>query len=617
MSRRQLCAILLALCTWSAGAQAADAIDHVEPPHWWVGMQSPTLQLMLHGPRLAEFTPQLNARGVRVLRSTRSANPNYLFVDLDLQPDAPPQVLDLRLQRGRELLHRPYELRAREPGSAERRGFDARDVILNLVPDRFANGDPSNDNRPGMPDEAKRADDQAGRHGGDIRGIAEHLDFIAAMGYTMLWPTPLLENNQPAYSYHGYAITDLYRVDPRFGSNDDYLRMVAAARAKGVGVIQDIVLNHIGSGHWWLRDLPAPDWLTHEARFVPTMHARTAVSDPYASQEDRRDFTEGWFGPNMPDLNQKNPLLATYLIQYTLWWIEEAKLSGLRIDTYGYSDTAFLADWSRRVMQEYPNFSLVGEEWSANPVVVSYWLAGQPDTRGYRSSMPGMIDFPLHEALRRALTADEGMFTGFNELYAALANDRLYPDPMRMVVFEGNHDVPRLFSVLHEDLALWKMAIVYVLTTRGVPQLYYGTDVLMTSPTQRDDGATRRDYPGGWAGDKVNGFTGEGLTAQQREAQAFLRKLLNWRRGASEIHHGRLMHYAPERGTYTYFRYDERRKLMVAMNKSREAVTLPTARFHEMLAGITSARDVLSGHTVDLHESLTVPARGVLLLELK
>jgi glycosidase len=599
-----------------ARAVAADALERIEPPNWWVGMRHAQLQLMLHGERIAEFTPSLEHPGVRLVSTTRTPNPNYLFIDLQIEPQAAPGTLDLRLRRGATVLHCAYPLLAREPGSAQREGFGPRDAILNLVPDRFANGNPGNDNLPGFAEKAQRADDAAGRHGGDIQGIADHLDYIAGLGYTMIWPTPLVENNQPKYSYHGYAATDLYKIDARFGSNDDYRRLVAQARAKGIGVIQDIVLNHIGSNHWWMKDLPAPDWLTHGGRFQPTAHARTAISDPYASQADRDDFTQGWFTENMPDLNQQNPLLATYLIQNTIWWVEWAGLAGIREDTYGYADTAFLAEWSRRVMQEYPRLNIVGEEWSTNPVVVAHWLRGRTNADGHVSHTPSMMDFPLHDTLRRALVADDGMFTGLNELYAAMVNDQLYPEPRRMVLFEGNHDVPRIWSVLGEDLALWKMAMVYVATMPRTPQFYYGTEVLMTSPTQRDDGATRRDLPGGWPGDKVSAFTGEGLSAQQKEAQAFLRRLLNWRKTQPVVHDGRLMHYAPRDGTYVYFRYGGGRKVMVALNKGRAAATLDSARFHEMLAGHAAGTEVFSGQRIDLRRAITLPPRSAMLLEL-
>jgi len=610
-------ALLLGLAAQAPAWAATAPLERVEPPHWWVGMKHPGLQLMVYGRGIGDTQPALQHRGVRIKGVQRVANPNYLFVDLELAPDTRPGTVALEFRRGPQVVARhAYRLEARAPGSAERQGFGPRDTILNLVPDRFANGDPGNDNLPGFADAAKRSDDQAGRHGGDIRGIERLLDYIAGMGYTMIWPTPLMENNQRAYSYHGYAATDLYKIDARFGSNEDYRRLVQRAKAKGIGMIQDVVLNHIGNEHWWMRDLPSPDWLGYDNRFVPTEHHRTAVMDPYASKADKKNFTAGWFTQTMPDLNQKNPLLATYLIQHTLWWVEYADLAGLRIDTYGYSDTAFLSEWSRRVMQEYPKLNVVGEEWSGNPVVVAYWLRGRHNADGFVSQTPSMMDFPLHEALRRALKADDGMFTGFNDLYAAMVNDRLYPEPQKMVLFEGNHDVPRIFSVLGEDLGLWKIAMVYVATMPRTPQFYYGTEVLMTSPTTRDDGATRRDFPGGWAGDKVNAVTGEGLSAQQREAQAFLRKLLTWRKGQPAVHHGQLTHYAPEGSTYVYFRHDGQRRVMVAMNKGSQPATLNLDRFEEVMGGTRTGHDIFSGRALEFGDKLTLQPKSVMVLEL-
>lgn len=619
-----LARLLLACAAMCAQAPALAhlAIDHVEPPNWWVGMRDHRVQLMLHGPQVGTASVELQASDVRVVSTTRLANANYLFVDLEMAPNAKPQTLQLQLRTpaqhgtgGGDVTALPYPLLAREPGSAQRLGFGPQDAILNLVPDRFANGDPRNDSVTALAERANRSA-PAGRHGGDIQGLIDHLDYIAGMGYTMVWPTPLTENDQPNYSYHGYASTDLYKIDARFGSNADYRRLVDAAHAKGLGVIQDIVLNHIGAGHWWMRDLPAPDWLTHGGHFVPTEHFRTSVSDPYASADDHANFTQGWFTDRMPDMNQRNPLVATYQIQNTIWWIETAGLSGLRVDTYGYSDTAFLSDWSRRVMQEYPRLSIVGEEWSSNPVVVAYWLRNAWHRDGFVSYTPGMMDFPLFDTLRRALEADETMTTGFSELYAALVNDQLYPEPQNMVLFEGNHDVPRLYSALHEDLALWKMALVYVATMPRTPQFYYGTELLMTSPTTRDDTATRRDFPGGWAGDRVNAFTGEGLSPQQKQAQAFMRRLLTWRKQEPALHRGRLMHFTPQRGTYTWFRVLGDRKVMVVLNKNREAVSIDTARFHEVLRGDERATDVFSGAAVDL-KHLTVAPRSATVLQLQ
>ncbi len=600
-------------------AAAAGHVDRVEPPHWWVGMAEPRLQLMLHGPGIAAFTPRLpapGAPGVQLLSSTRGSSANYLFIDLEIAADAKPGPITLELQQGAQRLALRYELRARAPGSAQRESFGPADAILNLVPDRFANGDPANDNRPGFPDPANRASDEHGRHGGDIQGIAQRLDYLRDLGYTAIWPTPLAENRQQRYSYHGYGITDLYRIDERFGSHADYLALVRAARQRGIKMIQDVVLNHIGLGHWWMADLPTPDWITHGGRFVPTQHHRTAVSDPYAAQVDRDDFTRGWFVREMPDLNHRNPLLATYLVQNTIWWIEEAELAGLRIDTYGYSDAAFLAEWSRRVLQEYPRMNIVGEEWSGNPVVVARWLRGSAiPAGGHRSHSASMMDFPLHEALRRALPMRDAQ-EGAKTLYTALVNDVLYPEPLKMVYFEGNHDVPRIWSVLGQDLALWKMAMVHVATMPRTPQFYYGTELLMDSPTVRDDGATRRGFPGGWAGDAVDAVSGRGLTAQQREAQDFLRRLLTWRRGTPVLHQGRMTHYAPEQGSYVWFRHDGRQRVLVAINLSNANLELDTARFAENMRADETGTDPLSGQRHRLQGKLPLAPRSVRVLQL-
>ncbi len=579
-------------------------------------MKNDRLQLMVHGRNVADSTPELRYAGVRIEHVTHLANKNYLFIDLRIATAAKPGNVPITFRRGNNTQTIQYPLKMRTPGSAQRKGFSNADVILNLMPDRFANGNLANDDQPGFEDKANRGDDSAGRHGGDIQGIIDHLDYIAAMGYTAIWPTPLTENNQPKYSYHGYATTDTYRIDPRFGSNEDYRRLVQVARSKGIGVIQDMVPNHIGSNHWWMKDLPSPDWINHAGQFAPTNHARSAVSDPYAAPADALGFNTGWFDTSMPDPNQRNSLLATYQIQNTLWWIEYAGLSGLRIDTYGYSDKIFLANYSRRVMEEYPNLNMVGEEWSGNPVLVSYWLRGRRQSDGYLSSMPSMMDFPLHEALRRALIEPDSLHSGFTTLYEALVNDRLYPEPANMVLFEGNHDVSRLFSAVNEDQALWRMGLVYVLTMPRIPQLYYGTELQMTSPKQRDDGAIRRDFPGGWPGDRVNAFTGAGLSDTQRDAQSFVRTLLNWRKTQPVVHHGKLRHYVPEDGTYVYFRYDASNTVMIAFNKNVMPRTLDSNRFREFLDKDASGTDILTGKPVNLGENVSLPARSVMVIQL-
>jgi glycosidase len=598
----------------TAAVHAQDyRIDHLEPPFWWAGMKHQKLQLMVHGKRIADLDPVLDYPGVRIDSITRVTNRNYMFIDLAVSDKAAPGKFDIRFRNAGTNISYSYQLMVREPGSAQRIGFNSADAIYQVMPDRFANGAPANDSLPSLSEKSNRQLG-GGRHGGDIQGIIDHLDYIAAMGFTQLWPTPLVENDMPSYSYHGYAATDHYKIDARYGSNDDFRRLSAQARNKGIGVIQDVVLSHIGLEHWWMKDMPMPDWTNHAGKFVPTMHHRVAVQDKYGSEADRQNFTTGWFGPHMPDLNQTNPLVATYLIQNNIWWIEYAGLSGLRIDTYGYSDGAFLTEYTRRIMDEYPNLNMVGEEWHKSPAVVSHWQRGKLNFDGYASSLPSLMDFPMMYAMRTALTDQEA---GFNEAYETLSLDYLYPDPGKLVLFEGNHDIARLYSVVGEDFDLYKMDLVFTMTMPRIPQFYYGTEILMTSTvTGRDDASYRRDFPGGWAGDKVNAFTGAGLTRKQRDAQAFVGKLVNWRKSQPVIHHGKTMQFGPENDTWVYFRYNDTKRVMVAFNKNPKPASLPTVRFQEMLKGAKSGVDALTGTSYDLSNALALPARSVVILEI-
>ena len=611
-------AALLLLCASAlpAAAQAAKyRIDHMEPPFWWAGMQHKSVQLMVHGPGIADLDPSIAYPGVTIERVTRVANRNYLFIDLLLGERATPGKIEIAFANGSRRASHTWQLMAREPGSAQRVGFSSKDAIYQVMPDRFANGNPANDSVAGMADKPDRANG-GGRHGGDIQGMIDRLDYIAGMGFTQIWPTPLVENDMPAYSYHGYAATDHYKIDARYGSNDDFRRLSREAQKRGIGIIQDVVLSHIGSNHWWMKDMPTPDWTNHAGKFVGTQHHRVAVQDPYASKADSLNFTTGWFTESMPDMNQTNPLVANYLIQNNIWWIEYAGLSGLRIDTYGYSDKAFLAEYTRRLMAEYPSLNMVGEEWSKSPNVVSHWQRGKVNFDGYVSHLPSLMDFPMAEAMRAALSSKDA-HAGLTDIYEALSFDYLYPEPGNLVLFEGNHDIARLFSVVGEDLNLYKMALAWVMTMPRIPQFYYGTEVLMTSTVgARDDASYRRDFPGGWTGDKVDAVSGAGLSAQQREAQAFVRKLVNWRKSQPLVHSGKTMHFGAENGTYVYFRYDGAKKVMVALNKGMSAAVLPTARFGEMLAGVASGVDVISGQRHGLAGSLTLPPRSVLILEL-
>ncbi|PNS08941.1 glycoside hydrolase family 13 protein [Solilutibacter silvestris] len=609
-----LCCFLFAI----AIPAGATTIDHLEPASWWVGMKHHRVELMVHGDGIAATTPRLQRAGVTIVDVQQATNPNYLFVTVDVAGNAKPGAFDIEfVEHGKVVAKHPWRLDARAPGSAQRHGFDDRDAIYLITPDRFANADPRNDSVAGMKEAANRSD-AFGRHGGDLAGIRQHLDYIAGLGFTQAWITPVLENDQPKQSYHGYAITDLYHVDPRFGSNGDYRALSQEARARGVGLIMDVVLNHIGSGHWWMRDLPSSDWINNGGKFFHTNHRRTTIQDPHAAAADRRTFVEGWFGPDMPDLNQRNPHLARYLIQNTLWWIEYAGLSGIREDTFGYADTQFVSDWGKAVMDEYPHFAMVGEEWSTNPAIVAHWQRGKVNPDGHVPYMTSMMDFPIHTALRSALLQPETQWeSGWVPLYETLSNDFLYPDPDRLVIFAENHDTTRLLAQVDGDIGLWKIAMAYIATMRGVPQFYYGSEVLLRGPKERNDGQLRADMPGGWAGDAANAFTGAGLSSAQRDAQDYVRKLFQWRKRTPVVQTGKLTHFAPEGPVYVYVRHDGAHAVMVALNKGDTGKVIALDRFADFVKVGDHARDVLGEKDVQLGATLSLPAKSETILELR
>jgi len=607
-----MCGFLMAM---SVSAKEFE-IKHLEPLNWWVGMHHPELQLMVNGDNISALTPSINYEGVTLVGVEKTDNKNYLFVNLRVADTTKPGKFKIAFKQGeKEVTSVEYRLDSRIKNSAERKSFDAKDVIYLLVPDRFANGNPTNDTQKSLLEGVDRSK-SGGRHGGDIKGVQDHLDYIASMGYTMVWPTPFIQNDQENYSYHGYSATNHYQVDARFGSNEDYKNLVVAANKKGLGMIQDIVLNHIGSGHWWMKDLPAKDWVNFPDKYTETTHRRTTLHDIHVAADDRELFSSGWFVGSMPDLNQRNAHLATYLIQNTIWWIEYANLSGVREDTYSYSDKNFLAVWSKAVTDEYPNLNIVGEEWSPNTAIVSSWQKGKVNANGYVSSLPSLMDFPTNYATVEAFSEPEGFATGFVKLYECLANDFLYADPMHLVIFPENHDTPRIFSVVNEDINLYKNVMVYFATLRGIPQFFYGSEVLLKSPKERDDGVVRSDMPGGWAGDKVNAFTAKGLSAQQKEAQSYVKFLLNWRKTNAAIHEGKLLHYVPREGTYVYFRYTDNKKVMVVLNKNAKDTNLDLSRFHEMLDGNAQGKEVFTNASVDLTKPLALKAMTPVIIEM-
>lgn len=603
-----------------ATAIAGAAVDRVEPPHWWVGMKDPVLQLVISGPGVAALQPHLAHPDVSLQSTLRGDSPNYLFVYLRIAPTAKPGQLSIDLLKdGKSQQRLAYQLRERAPGSAQRKGFGSEDAIYLLMPDRFARGGGSAGGPDVHRDLADRLDrtDPDARHGGDLEGIRQRLDYIAGLGFTQIWPTPLNENAQPRYSYHGYAITDHYRVDPRFGSLDDYRRLVREAKGKGLGFIHDIVLNHIGHHHRWVSDPPTMDWLNQPLSRVRTNHAHISVQDPHGAQSDRDGFIGGWFDSSMPDLNTQQPLLADFMVQNTLWWIEEMGLSGIRQDTYSYADKEFLARWSARVMAEYPRLGLVGEEMSDHAPMVAYWQRGQHNHDGYRSSMPSMMDFPLLASLRKALMTPEGHQQGWYSLYEGLGLDFVYPDAGQLMLFADNHDTTRLMAAVKGDEALWRMGMVFVATAPRIPQFFYGSELGWYGPDPRNDGVLRADFPGAWAGDAKDAVSGRGLSPAELRTQSWVRHLFNWRKGQALVHHGQTRQYMPRDGAYVFFRFDplRRGRLMVVMHKGDTAMMLKLDRFAEMVQPGRAARDVFSGERFTLGDSLTVPARGFRILE--
>ncbi|MCS6929355.1 MAG: glycoside hydrolase family 13 protein [Saprospiraceae bacterium] len=599
---------------------ATPAAYRLDPPNWWAGMRHHQVEILLYRPNLQAFNVRLGrTRGVALQRVVRGDSPNYLFLTLNISPKAPPQVVPIILTHrdSAELSFTaefPILARNSEPKA---QGLSSRDVIYLLMPDRFANGDPSNDYVPGML-EAPARDSLLGRHGGDLKGILEHLDYLKDLGITALWLNPELENDQPEASYHGYAITDFYRIDRRLGTNELYRRLVRACHQRGLKVIRDVVTNHIGHHHHWMRDLPMRDWVNTWPVMTQTNYRATTLLDPYASEHDRKRFSDGWFVPSMPDLNQRNPHLATYLIQQAIWWIEYAGIDALRIDTYTYSDQAFMSQFCRTLRNEYPNLFLFGEIWEHGVIAQGFFADNQPMRRAnFDSDLPSVLDFQLCFAIREALTREQGWTEGVAKLYYTLIEDYFYEAPMRNVVFIDNHDLTRFFSVVDEDLNRWKCGIAWLITTRGIPQIYYGTEILSTGFEAPSHGNIRKDFPGGWPNDPVNKFTPEGRTPQEQEAFLFLRTLLHYRYRTPALYAGRLMHFIPERGVYVYFRYDDAQTIMIILNTSKEERLLELERFAERLNSFRFGIDVVSGQTIALGKSLTIGPYTPLVLELK
>ena len=608
---------LFVLMSFLPSTAVAQQIDRIEPPFWWAGMKNASLQLLVHGKDIGKTRPVINHSDVTLKEAVLVENPNYVFLNLEIADDAKPGSFQITFETGKKkAISYTYVLMERAKGSAERKGFNNSDVIYLLMPDRFANGNPQNDNIPGMLEKADRSNPN-GRHGGDIKGITDKLDYFNDLGVTAIWLNPLVENNMPAYSYHGYAITDFYNIDARFGTNEEFRLFVEAAHKKGLRIIKDMVFNHFGTYHWWMNDLPTKDWVNQWPAFTRSNYRGGTLTDPYASEADKKLMLKGWFDSSMADFNQDNPFVSKYLIQNSIWWVEYAGLDGIRMDTYPYSGKTFMADWMKHLRYEYPNFSVVGEVWLNTAPQVAYWMEDAPNADGYNSHLNYLFDFPLKYAIGSAFNEKNEWSTGISRLYESLSLDFLYSNPQNMINFADNHDTDRIFTLLKEDLRKLKMTMAFLMTVRGFPQIYYGTELLMTGWEHQGHGSIREDFPGGWPDDKTNAFTAEGRSTEQNEAWDFMRKLIHWRKEKTVIHEGKMTHYVPEDGVYVYFRYNEKESVMVIINNNEESRTFKTDRFNENLNGFTSGTDILHRTYFDQLRMISIPAMSVRIIELK
>ncbi|MCB0641605.1 MAG: glycoside hydrolase family 13 protein, partial [Phaeodactylibacter sp.] len=589
----------------------------VEPPCWWVGMAHPTVELLIYDKDIRDFEPSLQHPGVQILEVTRLQNPNYQFILLEVSPGAQVGTFEIFFKKaGVPERTINYELKARHFSPDTRQGLTSADFIYLLMPDRFANGDPSNDSFADMNQVGINRDKMYFRHGGDLKGIQDRLDYFVELGATALWLNPVLENDEHYESYHGYAVTDHYQIDKRFGSNEAYVAFVEACHAKGLKVVMDIIHNHVGDQHWFIQDLPDEDWIHQFDNYLQTTYRAPTLMDPYASRDDRKRMSDGWFDRHMPDLNQQHPQLANYLIQNNIWWVEYTGQDAYRIDTYAYPDQAFMADWGKRMQREYSDFNFFGETWVHGMGVQSQFTQNNELRKDYNSYLPGITDFQVYYAINDALNVPQGWTEGVARLYFTLAQDFLYEDPYRNVIFLDNHDLSRFYSVIGEDVRKFKSGITMLLTLRGIPMLYYGTEIGMKNFTD-PDGKVRGDFPGGWTADPVNKFKATGRSAAENEVWNYVSTLATYRKETPALQNGRLTQFVPEDGFYAYFRYDAEKTVMVVMNLHPEARSLKTDRFQEFLAGYTHAVDIPTGRSYTALSTLNLAPYEALVLELK
>ena len=613
--------ISLALILSSMTMQAATKIDHIEPENWYVGMKNSLLQLMVYGKNIRDSRVSVDYPGVKIDSLVRLDSPNYLFVYLNLS-GAKPGNMVLNID-GKKV---NYPLKARTMSGDKRIGFDNSDVLYMLMPDRFASGrnitKPMKGLNPYVVDRSK----PSLRHGGDLEGVRQHLDYFNQLGVTALWFTPVLENNSPDMNsqstYHGYATTNYYRVDPRFGTNEDYARLVAEAHAKGLKVVMDMIFNHCGYDHPWVKDMPSKDWFNTpewmkkgDSYYLQTSYKLTPVLDPYASKVDKRETVDGWFVRSMPDLNQKNPHVMTYLIQNSEWWIETVGIDGIRMDTYPYADRKAMSQWMKILNEEYPNFNTVGETWVTEPAYTAAW---QKDSKlsKVNSYLKTVMDFSFYDKINLAKHEEtDAWWKGLNRIYNSLCYDYLYENPSSVMAFIENHDTDRFLENGKDTLAL-KQALALLLTINRIPQLYYGTEVLMNGTKEVTDGNVRCDFPGGFVGDKHNAFTAEGRTKAENSMFNWLSKLLKWRRNNMVITKGKQIQFIPYKGVYVIARQWNDQTILTILNGTSQPVTLPLDRYAEVIGNHQEAKDVISGRKVKLGSELQLKARDTKVIEL-
>ncbi|CAM4118232.1 glycoside hydrolase family 13 protein [Gillisia hiemivivida] len=594
-------------------------IDKVEPPFWWSDMHQENLQIMFYGKDISQH--EVSApKDVVIENVLKTENSNYIFVTIKTK-DLPTGSYTFNFsKKGTKGFSKAYELKERREGSTIRKGFDASDAMYLIMPDRFANGNPDNDSNVNLTEKANR-ELPGGRHGGDLQGVINNLDYLEDLGVTALWSTPLLEDNDKAYSYHTYAQSDVYNIDPRYGSNEDYKKLAAEMHKRDMKLVMDYVTNHWGAEHWMIKDLPTYDWIHQFPGYANSNYRMSTQNDPNRSQIDWRYCVDGWFVSTMPDLNQSNPLVLNYLTQNAIWWIEYANLDGFRVDTYSFNDKDGIAKWTKAIMDEYPNFNIVGEVWMHDQAQISYWQKDSPigAIQSYNSNLPSVMDFTLHDALMTVFDEENpGWDTGMIKVYENFVNDFLYADINNLLVFAGNHDTNRINGIYKSDLNKYKLVMTLVLTTHGIPQLYYGDEIGMVGNKEKlGDGDIRRDFPGGWIGDDNNAFTETGRNQDQEAYHAFTKKLLNYRKEKEVLHFGKLLQFLPENNVYVYFRYDENERVMVVINNNPEAQELELTRYAEGLDGITTGKEILSGSEISLDKTLKIEGKSSMVIELR